>query len=136
MARRLRDDQLAALKQVLQRRLLELREEIRQELLRTDQATYIELAGQVHDAEEESVADLLVDLELAEIDRHARELREVDAALKRIAAGSYGVCEDTGEPIPYARLKAKPTARRSRRCDRADCRRHNSNSSLCPKPFS
>lgn len=100
MARRLRDDQLAALKQVLQRRLLELREEIRQELLRTDQATYIELAGQVHDAEEESVADLLVDLELAEIDRHARELREVDAALKRIAAGSYGVCEDTASPSP------------------------------------
>ncbi|HEX5515076.1 MAG TPA: TraR/DksA C4-type zinc finger protein [Gammaproteobacteria bacterium] len=113
MARRIRNDQINALKQILQRRFFELREEIRQELLRTDQAPYIELAGQVHDAEEEAVADLLVDLNLAEIDRHVRELREVDAALKRIAEGTYGICEDTGEPIPYARLKAEPTARRS-----------------------
>ena len=40
-----------------------------------------------------------------------QRLREVEAALARIDDGSYGVCEETGEPIPFARLLAEPTAR-------------------------
>jgi DnaK suppressor protein len=40
-----------------------------------------------------------------------QRLREVDAALARIDDGSYGTCEETGEPIPFARLLAQPTAR-------------------------
>lgn len=124
MAEGLDDAQIAELKRMLDKRFLELREEIRQELLRSDDATYTELAGQVHDAEEESVADLLVDLNLAEIDQHVRELRAVDAALKRIAEGTYGICEDTGEPIPYARLKVEPTASRSVEAQAAYERRH------------
>jgi RNA polymerase-binding transcription factor DksA len=38
-------------------------------------------------------------------------LYEVDAALKRIEDGSYGICELTGKPIPLARLVAIPWAR-------------------------
>ena len=41
-----------------------------------------------------------------------RHLLEVDAALERVAAGTYGRCEVCGEPIPTARLEARPTARR------------------------
>ncbi|DAB39268.1 MAG TPA: conjugal transfer protein TraR [Sulfuricurvum kujiense] len=39
------------------------------------------------------------------------EREEINAALNRIALGTYGICEKTGEPIPVARLNANPTAR-------------------------
>lgn len=45
-----------------------------------------------------------------------RELAEIDAALERIAAGSYGVCERCGVPIPAGRLMARPTATRCVSC--------------------
>ena len=38
-------------------------------------------------------------------------LDEIDAALKRIDDGTYGVCELTGRPIPWRRLKAMPWTR-------------------------
>ncbi|MEL5989837.1 TraR/DksA family transcriptional regulator [Microbacterium phosphatis] len=40
------------------------------------------------------------------------ELRDIDAALERIDAGTYGVCEVCGEAIPEGRLLARPTAAR------------------------
>lgn len=39
------------------------------------------------------------------------EIAEVDAALERLDAGTYGIDEETGEPIDPARLEAVPTAR-------------------------
>ncbi|GAA1900732.1 TraR/DksA family transcriptional regulator [Lapillicoccus jejuensis] len=41
-----------------------------------------------------------------------RRLAEVDAALQRVADGTYGVCEVCGRPIPDERLEARPTATR------------------------
>jgi RNA polymerase-binding transcription factor DksA len=38
-------------------------------------------------------------------------LFEIEAALKRIRSGTYGLCEATGKPIPAARLKAIPWTR-------------------------
>lgn len=112
----LNDKQLGEFKKMLDERFAELREEIRQELLESDEAHYIDLAGQVHDLEEESVADLLIDLELAEIDRHVEEIREIDAALMRIARGIYGVCAECEDEIELDRLRAYPTARRCEPC--------------------
>ena len=40
-----------------------------------------------------------------------QHLVEVDAALGRVAAGTYGVCEACGQAIAPARLEARPTAR-------------------------
>lgn len=48
-------------------------------------------------------------LALTDIDR--RRLFEVEAALSRMADGSYGECEESGDPIPFARLLAEPTTR-------------------------
>jgi RNA polymerase-binding protein DksA len=48
-------------------------------------------------------------LELAEHDRE--RLLEVEEALERIEDGSYGVCLQSGEEIPYERLRAVPTAK-------------------------
>lgn len=42
---------------------------------------------------------------------HDARLREVEAALRRMDDGSYGLCEETDEPIPFARLDAEPTTR-------------------------
>lgn len=39
------------------------------------------------------------------------QLAEVEAAIERLAAGTYGVCERCGQPIAPARLEARPTAR-------------------------
>jgi RNA polymerase-binding transcription factor DksA len=38
-------------------------------------------------------------------------LAEIERALKKFDTGTYGICEDTGEPIPEARLEALPYAR-------------------------
>lgn len=43
-------------------------------------------------------------------------LFEIDEALKRIARGSYGVCEMSGKSIPKARLEARPFARFTVEC--------------------
>lgn len=44
-------------------------------------------------------------------DYHRRQIAEIDAALERIALGTYGICERCGKPIPSARLRAVPAAR-------------------------
>jgi DnaK suppressor protein len=41
-----------------------------------------------------------------------RRLAQVDAALARVAAGTYGVCAVCGDPIAPARLEARPTTDR------------------------
>ena len=108
--------QLAEYKEVLENRYRVVREEIRQELLKSDSEHYIDLAGQVHDLEEESVADLLIDLDLAIIDMHVEEVRQIDAALMRLARGQYGVCADCADEIEAKRLQAQPIAMRCNPC--------------------
>jgi len=108
--------QIRDLKEKLNDRFFDLREEIRLELLESDDQTYIALAGQVHDIGDASVADLLVDLQLADISRHIMEIRDIDSALLRIAAGSYGVCCDCTTSIAIERMQAYPTATRCHRC--------------------
>lgn len=49
-------------------------------------------------------------LELRVRDRERKLLHKIDEALIRIDNGSYGWCEDSGEPIGIARLLARPTA--------------------------
>lgn len=43
--------------------------------------------------------------------RERARLAELEAALRRMEEGTYGICEETGEPIPLARLRAEPTTR-------------------------
>jgi RNA polymerase-binding transcription factor DksA len=112
----LTEKQLLEFKQTLKDRFYNLRDEIRLELLRSDEQHFIDLAGLVHDIEEESVADLLVDIDLAIVDMHIDEIRAIDAALIRIAEGSYGVCMDCGSEIILERMKANPIAKRCTRC--------------------
>ena len=49
-------------------------------------------------------------LELRTRDRQRKLILKIDSAIRRIADGSYGFCEETGEPISLRRLDARPIA--------------------------
>jgi len=49
-------------------------------------------------------------LELRTRDRQRKLISKIDEALSRIDEGTYGYCEDTGNPINLERLKARPIA--------------------------
>jgi DnaK suppressor protein len=49
-------------------------------------------------------------IELRSRDRQRKLIAKIDAALARIDDGSYGYCEETGEPIALRRLDARPIA--------------------------
>ncbi len=49
-------------------------------------------------------------IELRARDRQRKLIAKIDSALSRIEDGSYGYCEDTGEPISLKRLEARPIA--------------------------
>jgi DnaK suppressor protein len=49
-------------------------------------------------------------IELRARDRQRKLIAKIDAALSRIEDGSYGYCEETGEPIGVMRLDARPVA--------------------------
>ena len=49
-------------------------------------------------------------VEMRAINRQIKLISKIDSALKRIKDGTYGFCEDTGEPIGLKRLIARPVA--------------------------
>jgi DnaK suppressor protein len=49
-------------------------------------------------------------IELRARDRQRKLIAKIDAALSRIDDGTYGYCEETGEPISLKRLEARPIA--------------------------
>ena len=49
-------------------------------------------------------------LELRARDRQRKLIAKIDAAIARIDDGTYGYCEETGEPISLRRLEARPIA--------------------------
>ena len=118
MKERLTPQQIATLRTTLRASQAALRTGLHEHLLKSDDDRARLLADRVNDLEDDSVADLIVDLDLAEIDRDLEELRDVEAALERIKQQSYGVCVDGQESIPYERLTAYPTAKRCVPCQR------------------
>jgi RNA polymerase-binding transcription factor DksA len=75
-----------------------------------------ELAGDVPDVGDESVAALVTDLTNAVLQRRVAAVRDIDAALSRIQDGRYATCIDCGDDIDAARLAAFPTATRCVAC--------------------
>ena len=67
-------------------------------------------ADDEHDPEGATIA-----FERSQVDALAQQaahhLEEIDAALARVADGSYGSCERCGRPIPAERLEVRPVAR-------------------------
>jgi RNA polymerase-binding protein DksA len=112
----LSDKDVGRLQQQLNKRREALRWLIHDTLLESKREDFVDLAGQVHDAAEESFADLLVGVNLAHLDREVAELADIESALERIREGSYGECVDCGADIAVARLEAYPTAKRCQPC--------------------
>jgi RNA polymerase-binding transcription factor len=98
-----------------------LRSDVLEKLSHTE--SYAEIAGQVHDAEDESLADLLTDVSLAEVTAEQEQARDIDAALQRLLARTFGSCLDCGEPIGRDRLEVYPTAKRCLSCQRSQEKR-------------
>lgn len=107
---------IQALQSRLEQRRAELRHDLHDKLLQSGDKTFTELAGRVHDAGDESIASMLIDLTTSEIEREVQEVQDIEAALARIRGGDYGVCMDCGEQIAPARLQAYPIAKRCRDC--------------------
>jgi len=90
--------------------------EIRGDVSRARDESYAEIAGPVVDTADEAVADLLADMDNAETSRDLNEERELEAAQARLDDGTFGKCEDCGQEIGLARLRAVPTAARCVKC--------------------
>jgi RNA polymerase-binding protein DksA len=123
----LNPQQSTAMKARLRARAAQLRDEIQRTLARSSDETHVRIAEQVRDTEDDSFSNLVVDVNLAEIDRDADELRRIDGALARISEGSYGSCDSCGQEIPEARLQAEPTALRCVQCQELYERTHAGN---------
>jgi DnaK suppressor protein len=107
--------QVDDLKQLLQERERELVEKLNAELHVEDPAhTSITTNTDADWARADVDADTLI----ASAERHTAALADTRAALEKIADSRYGVCENCGEAIDYARLLAYPSARRCLACQR------------------
>jgi DnaK suppressor protein len=97
---------------LLQQRLIAEREELTRRLKERRQRL-TELA--VHRPDESDWASDSADQSLLArlVDRDAKLLIEVHRALEKMGAGTYGLCERTGEPIGFDRLRVRPWTRHS-----------------------
>ncbi len=93
-----------------------LRKAIHASLLNSDNKTYAEVAGRVLDIGEQSMADLLADFHIITLEKEVAELADVEAAVVRIASGTYGQCADCGADIAVERLRINPAAKRCTEC--------------------
>jgi RNA polymerase-binding protein DksA len=108
--------QIIELAYALSTRRNQLLDEIRSDVERVRAEPYASVAGTTPDIGDEAVADLLSDVGEAEVTRDLRELRMLEAALKRVSKGTYGQCADCGDEIPFQRLRAQPGAERCVAC--------------------
>lgn len=108
--------------------IINRREALLAELLgdadRAREEVYAALAGPVPDTADQAAADLLSDLDHAELSRDLQELRALEAAQARLADGTFGRCVDCGREIEFERLSACLTAVRCFDCQLMHERTH------------
>ena len=84
------------------------------EILRESRETLAALANDNNanqaDAADRASSETDRAIELRARDRQRKLIAKIDAALERIEDGSYGFCDETGEPISLKRLDARPIA--------------------------
>lgn len=96
-------------REYFRRRLLRWREELLQESSQTLQNLQ-EASLQSPDIADRASAETDRAVELRTRDRGRKLVQKIDEALDRLDDGSYGYCEETGEPIGLRRLEARPVA--------------------------
>jgi RNA polymerase-binding transcription factor DksA len=73
----------------------------------------------VADDEERATQQREVELDIALLEMQFAQLREIEAAVRRLETGGYGRCLDCAGPMPPSRLYARPFAARYRACQEA-----------------
>jgi RNA polymerase-binding transcription factor len=105
------DERYEVLKQMLEDRRRDI-----QDRLRSLRETLPAQVAEVKDAEEQSVQDFVQDVELALMEMKSETLGQIDEAIRRLEAGTYGTCANCSTEIAEARLKALPFALLCREC--------------------
>jgi len=85
----------------------------KEDLLRESRETLMNLQEENHalaDVADRASNETDRSLELRTRDRQRKLIAKIDAALSRLEQGTYGYCEETGEPIGLRRLDARPIA--------------------------
>lgn len=96
-------------REYFRQKLLNWREDILKEAKETLQ--HLQDENQNHpDLADRASSETDRSIELRARDRQRKLIAKIDAAIKRIDDGSYGYCEETGEPISIRRLEARPIA--------------------------
>lgn len=85
-----------------------LRDELNENVLQTSE--HLRQRDDAADPADRATQEEEHSLELRTRDRERKLLKKINAALLRIENGTFGYCEETGEPIGLARLCARPTA--------------------------
>lgn len=98
--------QIAELRRLLTEEQEQLR--VRQRSVTDDAADVLTEPGDAQDLASDEARRTLA---LRRQQHEEARLREVEAALRRMDDGSYGTCEESGDEIPFARLRAEPTTR-------------------------
>ena len=101
----------SALSMKQREKLLRLREELSERVWQLTREAYEETPNYSRHMADAATDSFDRDLTLGLVSFEQEALYEIDAALKRIEDGTYGICELTGQSIPWARLVAIPWAR-------------------------
>ena len=104
-------EQIAGFEARLQQARKAALDSVQEEIRQTGDPDDTSLEKIPNDTGDRSEMDRETDTNISMAQRHATELEEIDAALGRIAEGTYGECEECGGDIGAARLEAQPTAR-------------------------
>lgn len=74
------------------------------------------LPRRADDTDDDAAAEAQRSMDIVQLSHSTAELAEIDAALARVADGSYGLCTDCGNPIGRPRLTVHPMAVRCAPC--------------------
>ena len=107
-------------KDALKRLLIKKREaivkEARQEIKKFVSGADRHLVETALDNGDWSIIDLSTDINLSLLSTHKEDLTKMDESLRKLAEGTYGVCEDCGKEVSEERLKVLPFAIYCRDC--------------------
>ena len=112
----LSDAQLLLLASQLREQEAELRSEVKEDRAKVDSERDRRRGREVVDRGDEANSDQWRETNAAMIDHNEVEIQGIQAALSRMASGTYGLCVNCGEPIGFERLQAWPLANRCLEC--------------------